>query len=85
MSEWQPVETAPKDAMIIGAFFGQRNDDQDYVTLCWWEKEFACFISGCRQMRLAAGYEFEGGVKTKLHSPDRKNITHWMPLPAAPE
>lgn len=79
---WQSVETAPKDAMIIGGYFSSRDDEEDYVTLCWWQEEFRAFISSCRQMRLAAGYSFEGALCTKLHSPEIKKITHWMPFAA---
>lgn len=71
--------------MIIGAFFGTAHDDNDYVTLCWWQDEFGAFISGCRQIRLAAGYKFEGGLTTRLHSPEIKKITHWIPLPEPPK
>lgn len=71
--------------MIIGGWFSPSAGDIDRVTLCWWQSEFSGFISGCRQMRLAAGYQFDGGAKTKLHSPDFEVVNYWMPLPNPPE
>jgi hypothetical protein len=79
VSEWQPIETAPKD----GTGFIGRRVRGDVVT-CWWQTEFEAFISSCRVMELAAGYSFEDGKSEKLHSPVIERVTHWMPLPAPP-
>lgn len=87
MSAWQPIETAPKDGTsIIGAFFAIRwaDDHRKYdVVRCWWQPEFAAFISGCREMVMAPGYTFNGKTR-HLHSPAVEPITHWMPLPPPP-
>ena len=89
MSAWQTIDSAPKDGRpIIGGFFKQpwseshRNGD---IVKCWWQPEFDAFISSCREMRLAAGYTFEDGADRQLHSPVTEKISHWMPLPEAPE
>lgn len=76
---WRPIATAPRDGTrIIGAAFGR------YGFLCrvWWQPEFAGWISGARQMLLAEGYTFEGGGTSRLHSPEERRPTHWLPCPA---
>lgn len=86
MSEWQPIETAPRDGTaIIGVFssperFGRDGD----IVRCWYQPEFDAFISSCRVMSLAQGYSFEDGSSEQLHSPKIEKITHWMPIPKPP-
>lgn len=88
MSEWKPIETAPKDGTpVIGAFFAIRWADSHRkhdVVRCWWQPEFDAFISSCREMQMHNGYTFDDGSTRQLHSPEIEPITHWMPLPAAP-
>jgi|GEM_PF-2416298 len=84
--EWQPIETAPKDVMIIGGYFDQpwmESHREGRIVQCWWQGEFACFISSCREMTMAPGYAIDGQTRM-LHSPVREDVTHWMPLPAPP-
>lgn len=88
MSEWQPIETAPRDGTaFIGGFFGIRWADSHKrcdVVRCWWQPEFGAFISSCREMTMAPGYTFEDGTTRQLHSPNIEPVTHWIPMPPDP-
>lgn len=72
MSEWQPIETAPRDGTAILVCAQSDHDEWNFMAVFWcipdchqrgWAvishgfREFSCFVSP----------------------------THWMPLPAAPE
>jgi hypothetical protein len=64
MSEWQPIETAPKDGTWL-LLFGNPHG--------W-------------HMRYAIGNWFEGhGPWCGLEAEYLGDITHWMPLPTAPD
>ena len=84
MSEWQPIETAPKDGtMFIGWVSAQRHSAEDgggsgrfHDTSC---------VDFCAWRNVAespdGGYvdNFAGQVG------DWQHVTHWMPLPAPPQ
>jgi hypothetical protein len=85
VSPWQPIKTAPKDeTRIIGAHFGGYRDEW-FLALIWWQPEFANWISGGRVMTMAPGYHHADGSSAKLHSPDIRNPTHWLPFEAPTE
>lgn len=85
MSEWKPIETAPKDGtQFIGLYFSGEYERKGDIVRCWWQPEFKAFISSCRQMSLASGYTFGDGSTNRLHSPDIERVSHWMPLPPLP-
>lgn len=74
MTDWQPIETAPKDGTEILAFFDCREvQDGGLVDIIYWDevggpREQGCWHLGCESdCSRAPGY-----------------YTHWMPLPAAP-
>lgn len=89
LEAWQDVELAPRDGTpIIGAFWSIRWADSHRkgdIVRCWYQPEFEAFISSCREMTLADGYTFEDGATRQLHSPVVEPITHFTPLPAAPQ
>lgn len=69
MTQWQPIESAPKDGTKVDlwTFNGERWCD------CWWHKGQEAWASdwSCQSER---------GFVIRYGQP-----THWMPLPAPPE
>lgn len=73
LTEWQPIETAPKDGTLL---------------LLWEQYESEPFIGSWYAFRSEweasrTYYDTDGNacVVDRVYSPD---VTHWMPLPAAP-
>jgi hypothetical protein len=70
MSEWQPIETAPKDATTVRVL----TRDGREVDAHW-----ACDLSGSEQPAFVGWFEdlgsYYGGITP----------THWQPLPAPPK
>lgn len=80
MSEWQPVETAPKDGgyIIAGSF---RNGDE----LCW-VKHSRWITSD--EIAEIEGYDSEDWEPGWTNGNDESEIcfpTHWQPLPTPPK
>jgi hypothetical protein len=77
MTEWQPIETAPKDGMIIDVWLG--NADQP-------DLDFYC-TPGTR--RATNWHYTHGKFRPYLGLPHAMPTfvepTHWMPLPEPPE
>ena len=72
MTEWQPIETAPRDGIIIVC---ARNEPFKikYDRGWWWE-----IVSDCLS---DDGYEYYNGVhEERIHNA----FTHWLPLPPMP-
>ena len=72
MTDWQPIETAPKDGTYVD-LWGQRNWDYSYG------RSIHCRY---RDYPDAPGWFFEKGphrIITQVYDP-----THWMPLPKPP-
>lgn len=74
MSEWQPIETAPKDGTHILIATPGRS-----VLIAYWREEalFERFEKG------AAWQVFD--CEDGWYSWAEKEATHWMPLPEAPK
>jgi hypothetical protein len=73
VSEWQPIETAPKDGQYVIVY--SPNNPTDYgiesVQVAHWCMYGSGWIVG------AFDYEDSGWFRT--------HPTHWMPLPDAPK
>lgn len=76
MSEWQPIETAPKDGRDILVSFGSMG-----IWLVFWADPFGddaptlwCVDDNKHGPYPLRGYSFEGECAP----------THWMPLPEPP-
>jgi len=83
MSEWQPIETAPKDGSeIIGAFFRDYGDGSTNAYGPW----TVAFRKG-RWRSSWDGSEvvdYMSDFGTTYKEPD-VDPTHWIPMPALPQ
>ena len=77
MSEWQPIETAPKDGTIIDVWLGEadRSDVEFYCTTGTRRSAGWCFKNG--------KFRPLGGLEPAM--PVFVIPTHWMPLPDPPQ
>ena len=69
MTEWQPIETAPKDGtkVLLGRFSGTGTDHDGRVRVDWYRQ-------------LGDSYIGWGDFNMRYWPP-----THWMPIPPPPE
>lgn len=68
MSEWQPIETAPKDGTAILVWDGKLVYEAE-----WWD---AWYADSSKPGWMIANCDEEYGFYVKA--------THWMPLPTPP-
>lgn len=84
---WRTIDSAPRDRNIIGGYFNQpwaESHREGRIVECWYQPEFDCFISSCREMQMHNGYTFDDGSTRRLHSEVREDVTHWIPKPPPP-
>jgi len=84
MSEWQPIETAPKDGTTVLLGYYNRSGKWRTVRGCWYS-----------DAQIAEDWEEPhdgeaGWYETAENADDTPNCwncspTHWMPLPTPPE
>lgn len=68
---WQPIETAPKDKIFLGAIHWDAGTEfeQWEIAIMEWERDYKLFIK-------------EGHPP---FSDDQEQPSHWMPLPDPPK
>jgi len=69
MSDWQPIETAPKDGEFLAYDPIAKKHD-----ICHWEGSLGCFQVQCDGIFGPEEDEFDG-----------TRATHWQPLPNPPK
>lgn len=69
MTQWQPIETAPKDGTIVLVFSPTDGTHSATFEVYWSKKCWNVAWNDCGR---------DGDVEIY-------NVTHWMPLPPAPE
>ena len=84
MTTWQPIETAPKDGIILG-LIGDSIPDLPFVAVLQWWDAATWYELGWADDELAepgngawAAWSRDGD-DWSMHAP-----THWMPLPPPP-
>lgn len=90
MSEWQPIETAPKDGTtIIVHRAGHPDDYHTNVVPAFWGDVMAGYSTD--DPRNYAWINWHEGLY-ETDDPDQpkrwhlvRNVTHWMPLPEPPQ
>lgn len=70
MSEWQPIETAPKDGTHILLAWSYKNGTPPRVSECFWRNDMPFS---------------QDGVWWCFHGRMFAEPTHWQPLPTPPE
>lgn len=80
MSEWQPIETAPKNERWILAFQSVLGSVPAVVR---WDRHYRCFITVEDEEFLADSTEHD--LSVRIDENHRWGLTHWMPLPDPPE
>lgn len=73
MSEWQPIETAPKDETEILVY------GEETRTIAGWGMIYSPYGDARRK-----GWRCEATPDIEGHASDGIEPTHWMPLPAPP-
>lgn len=86
MSEWQPIETAPRDGTEVILAITGGGHKSHWVHVGWWNAgdsfpwrfidSFDLTPTGCCNL--------EDDDRIPVNGAREESVTHWMPLPAAP-
>ena len=77
MSEWQSIETAPKDGEPVLIWKPDERMVGEYMMAAYWCDVQDGFVP-------VGGYHKQG-YRSTVTETDQGYPTHWMPLPAPPE
>lgn len=86
MSDWQPIETAPKDGtevlLFVPGYIGGRRVMEGNIVVGAWIDDHAWGREGVWWSDISDPYEGHSGATA-----DSVDLTptHWMPLPEAPK
>ncbi len=78
MSEWQPIESAPKDGTWILLGGGRTDDEDDARTIA--VGQWTNYLNGGTTSWHWQFAWYDGGYYGAYNNP-----THWMPLPEPPK
>lgn len=88
MSEWQPIDTAPKDGSWFIAYRGEsKSGTWDRLAIVRWHDDFSDFIWPDQPFdiyRDDLDEKDERGMYEVTPYEARGTFTHWMPLPSPP-
>ena len=79
MTEWQPIETAPKDGTIVFGYFSL-DDGSHFLSEIMWVKNGEMVCGGGKDDVLVGPQAWFSLLARREVSP-----THWMPLPEPPK
>ena len=78
MSEWQPIETAPKDGTDVIVMY------MHIETQCVFNAFYASEVDGWEK-RDVGWWSYEHGEVSRILLNGFMTPTHWMPLPPPPK
>lgn len=90
MTDWQPIETAPKDGKrLLLARAGSEEDGEGFATMGWWmdaEPDGSDFMGhDAGWVDVDYGDFFPGrSFGNPQYFREARTPTHWMPMPAPP-
>ncbi len=76
MSEWQPIETAPKDGTWFLMTDGRR------MLVAHWHRHHPSFVAAYPNGIHGSWLSPQDGTELGIEAADLDLPTHWMPLPA---
>jgi len=84
MTDWQPIETAPKDGSWVLITSYNTANWSDGVDRSYWQTQTAHFINGHWVTESYPDSHY-GYMEVEYLTTYADGPTHWMPLPAPPK